>query len=76
MTTVNTDLTVDQAKRLDRLAKDTGCNSTSDFLQLLLDHVDEGIRRPDCWERPWLAQITGEGPLAAGDELRSRTAPR
>jgi len=59
-------------ERLDRLAEITGIGSDQDLAATLaariFDHVDQGIRRPGAWERDWLAQIVGPGPLATYDE--------
>ncbi|WP_425400377.1 hypothetical protein [Aeoliella sp.] len=61
----------DEHARLRRLAALSGYTSIENLIDRLLDHVDQGITRPGAWERDWLAQIVGPGPLAACDELVS-----
>jgi len=29
----------------------------ADVLQVLADHVEQGLRRPGSWERPWLLSV-------------------
>lgn len=66
------ELTDEAIQRLDRLAEILGIDPQQDLAATLaariFDHVDQGISRPDAWERDWLAQIVGPGVLATYDE--------
>lgn len=67
MKNLTIELTDGEQERLSQLAALAGF-TTQTLTVRLFDHVDQAITRPGSWERDWLAQIVGPGPLAAYDE--------
>jgi len=49
----------DTYQRLEHLANATKVNTVGSLLSRLLDHTDQGIYRPQSWERGWLAFMFG-----------------
>ncbi|WP_425397850.1 hypothetical protein [Aeoliella sp.] len=68
MTQITINIEPAEHARLRRLAAYAGLGRPEVLLERLLDHTDQAITRPGAWERDWLAQVVGPGPLAACDE--------
>ena len=53
--------------RLETIANLANFPSPEHVVARLVEHADEGIRRPDAWEREWIAKVVGPGPVATYD---------
>lgn len=53
------DIPDDAFRRLTALAEVLGIG-VDNIVELLLEDADEGIQRPDSWQRDWLAQVFGD----------------
>lgn len=46
-----------------------GVTDTRGLIQVLLDHVQQGVRRPGAWEAEWVRQLAGDEAVDAAGNL-------
>ena len=76
-TTVTVELDAAQLEALQAIAERVEwLDGPADVLATLADHVEQGLRRPGSWERPWLTSVFPELARVAGVVLTMDTIVR